>query len=145
MVLPTERDGQRIPGLRFGDPRVMALMAALCGFFHLPDGFRNRVLRQRVEQLLERPAAYSPGRMTYDLRRLLLNGLVRRIPGRQTYMVTPRGRRVALLFSKTYARVLRPAPLDPGPPLDATPALHRAWRAVDRALDSTLHSARIAA
>ncbi len=66
VVLPTRRDGQNIPGLRFGDPRVMALLAALCGFFHLPGGFRNRSLRQRVTQLLGQPEDYSIGKMTYD-------------------------------------------------------------------------------
>jgi hypothetical protein len=146
VVLPSnDTDGQKIPGLRFGDPRVMALMSALCGFFHLPGGFRNGVLRQRVAQLLERPDVYSPGRMTYDLRRLLLNGLVRRVPRTQTYVVTERGRRVTLVFSKVHARVLQPAPLDPGAPDEANPALQRAWRAVDRAIDSTIRAARLAA
>ena len=37
--------GQRAPGLRLADRLVMALLAALCLFLHLPEGFRNRHLR----------------------------------------------------------------------------------------------------
>src|SRR5262249_2058283 len=51
---PRQRDGQRSPALRFGDPRVVALLQALCGFAHLPAGFRNRDLRPLVAALLGR-------------------------------------------------------------------------------------------
>ena len=44
-------DGRRSPALRFGDPRVMALLGALCvGLNAL--GFTNRSLRAQVSQLL---------------------------------------------------------------------------------------------
>jgi len=45
-------DGQKAPGLKFGQPRVMALLLALTMFHHLIDGFRNRDLRQQVADLL---------------------------------------------------------------------------------------------
>ena len=37
-------DGQHAPALRFGDPRVMASMAAIVGFAHLIAGFDNKTL-----------------------------------------------------------------------------------------------------
>jgi len=46
--------------------------------------------------------------MTYDLRRLCLHDLIRRIPGTHRYQVTPQGLRVALFFTRTHARLLRP-------------------------------------
>jgi hypothetical protein len=144
VVLPTHRDGQRIPGLRFGDPRVMALLQALCGFFHIPAGFQNQDLRRRVSRLLDESTSYSLGRMTYDLRRLALNGLIERVGKTRTYRVTPRGCRVALLFTKTYNRVLRPAPLEPDAPGRDT-ALGRVWRNLDKAVNSTFKAARLAA
>ena len=52
---PRQQDGQRIPALQFGDPRVLALLQALCRFAHLPAGFRNRDLRPHVAALLGRP------------------------------------------------------------------------------------------
>jgi hypothetical protein len=54
------------------------------------------------------PADYPVGRMTYDLRRLRLHGLIQRIPKSHRYQVTPTGLRIALFFSRTYARLLRP-------------------------------------
>ena len=47
-------DGQRVSGFRFGDPRVMALFAALTLFLHLPNGFRNRDLRNHVSDQIGR-------------------------------------------------------------------------------------------
>src|SRR5204862_2321280 len=41
-------DGLHAPGLRFGDKRVMAVMAAIVGFTHLLSGFDNRTITQRT-------------------------------------------------------------------------------------------------
>ena len=51
---------------------------------------------------------YNRGRMTYDLRRLRLRGLIERIPYTHRYRVTDEGLRVALCYHRTHARVLRP-------------------------------------
>jgi hypothetical protein len=61
------------------------------------------------------------GRMSYDLRRLRLHGLIERIPKTHRYLLTSFGLRSALLLTRVYARVLRPgepcadelAPFDP--------------------------------
>src|SRR5206468_1512878 len=76
VVQPTvTQDGQRAPGLKFGDPRVMALMLSLCAFGCLIDGFRSRELRRRVAALLGLGLQqYSASQMSYDLRRLLRKG-----------------------------------------------------------------------
>ena len=144
VVLPSKKDGQRVPALRFGDLRVMALLAALCGFFHLVDGFRNRNLRQRVAALLD-GREYSRAQMTYDLRRLKLNGLIERVGNSHNYTVTAGGRRMALLLTKSYSRLFQSLPLEPEPPPESPPPLQRAWRALDRALDHHLQEARLTA
>ena len=54
------------------------------------------------------PAEYPIGRMTYDLRRLRLHGIIERIPRSHRYQLTADGLRIALFFSRTYARLLRP-------------------------------------
>src|SRR6202521_350633 len=46
------QDGEQAPALKFGQPRVMALLLSLTLFQHLIDGFRNRDLRQQVVDLL---------------------------------------------------------------------------------------------
>ena len=51
---------------------------------------------------------YPLGRMTYDLRRLRLHGIIERIPRRHRYQLTPQGVRIALFLSRTYARLMRP-------------------------------------
>jgi hypothetical protein len=55
--------GTRVAGLRLGDPRVHALLAALCVFRLLPRGFANCDLRPVMAQLLGVPAEIiTPGR-----------------------------------------------------------------------------------
>ncbi|MCW3044107.1 MAG: hypothetical protein JWL57_2265, partial [Actinobacteria bacterium] len=49
IVLPSTKDGVAAPGLRFGDPRVVALLAGLVSFTHLVAGFTNASLRTLVE------------------------------------------------------------------------------------------------
>lgn len=118
---PVEVQGQRAAGMPFTNPRVQALFAAVVLFCLVPRGFSSRELRERLAPLLGLdPSAITPGRMTYDLRRLRLHGLIDRIPSTHRYRLTPEGLRVALFFTRTYARLLRPglshimapAPLD---------------------------------
>ena len=56
----TTTDGQPAPALRFGDPRVMALMTAIVGFTHLITGFDNKTLTGLMTSLLDRPT--PPGK-----------------------------------------------------------------------------------
>ncbi len=58
---PTRTDsGQRAPGLRFGQPRVMALFAALSRFAPSLNGFRHAEVREIVPALLGiTPEAYT--------------------------------------------------------------------------------------
>ena len=109
-------DGRRAPALRFGDPRVMALLGALCiGLNAL--GFTHRSLRAQVTRLLG--VAYSTNQMSYDLGRLRLNGLIERLGGTNTYLLTPDGQRVALFYTKVHNRLLRPLLAANTPPAPA--------------------------
>jgi hypothetical protein len=140
-------DGLYATGLRFGDPRVMALFATLVGFCNVVAGFTNRETVRRVAPLLEKP--YTHRQATYDLRRLKRKGLVAKIPRSRRYQVTDLGRRVAVLFTKTYGRVLTPGliALDPRLPQDlaARSPLATAWRRLDRAIDQFIATEFIAA
>jgi hypothetical protein len=99
--------GQRASALRFGDERVMALLAAVAQWSHIPMGLSNRTLRQHVAALLQDPT-YSSAQMSYDLRRLRLKGLLQRMPQSQTYILTALGIKVAQFFTKLYTRLFRP-------------------------------------
>jgi hypothetical protein len=98
--------GGRTPALRFGDPRVMALTGALCHTLLAATGFTNKNLRVLIAGLLG--SDYRPNQMTYDLRRLRLNGLIRRIPRSNRYLLTDDGIRIAVFYTKIYNRMLTP-------------------------------------
>ena len=85
--------------------------------------------------------------MTYDLRRLRLKHLIQRVPKSHRYVFTPTGRRVALFFSKSYTRLVRPVldRLEPDLPDDASDTLRQAWEACERAFETAINEARIAA
>jgi hypothetical protein len=69
---------------------------------------RNRQLRPLLAQLLGiSESQISPGRMSYDLRRLRLHGPIERIPGTQRYRLTPFGLKTALFYNRVYQRLLR--------------------------------------
>ncbi len=130
-------DGRRSPALRFGDPRVMALLGALCvGLNAL--GFTNRSLRAQVSHLLG--VAYTVNQASYDLARLRLNGLITRRPGTNTYDLTAEGQRVAIFYTKVHDRLLRPLIAADAPPAPAQ--LRRALATIDRHVHSYTDSAR---
>jgi len=147
VVGPIDVDGQHASALRFDDPRVQALLGALILFVLQPRGFSNRELREPLARLLGvPPAQLTQGRMTYDLRRLRLHGLISRISGSHRYELTPFGRRIALLFSRGYARLLRPslahALPSSFPPLSP---LRLAFDALDKEIQRLCDSFKIAA
>ncbi len=106
---PAAAGRQRASGLRFADPRAHALLHGLILFRQLAHGFRAADLRQHLAALSgSGPGSISPGAVTYQLRRLRLHGLIQRLPNSFRYRVTDFGLRVALFFTRTYNRLLRP-------------------------------------
>jgi len=142
---PTVHDRQRAPALRFADPRIMAIMAALCLLFQLPWGFRNRELRDRIAPLLGvQPDEYTAGKMTYDLRRFRLKGIIERIEGTNRYRLTSYGRRVAFMYTKLHVRILRPAwAAILEPPNDLPRPLRAALRQLDKEINSLCEEAQM--
>jgi hypothetical protein len=147
VVRPAEVDGQRTSALRFGDPRAQALFAVLVVFSLQCRGFNNREMRVLLAQLLGLDSANYPiGRMTYDLRRLRLHGIIERVPHCHRYHLTAYGLRIALFFSRIYARLLRPklAEIIPRPePISST--LRIAFDRLNSAIDACCEGERLAA
>lgn len=146
LVQPTTTaDGQRAPALKFGEPRVTALLRALSDFHWTINGVRHRDLRPVVARQLGAP--YTPSQMSYDLRRLVRKRLLQRLDRTHRYVLTPYGRRVALFLTKVHARVLQPGlqALDLTIQSHAPPPLRRAFTAVDHAVTSLIAEARLAA
>jgi hypothetical protein len=140
-------DGQRASALRFGDQRVLALFAVLVSLCHLPCGFHNKDMRGLLAALLGiDPALMTQGKMTYDLRRLRLHGIIERIEGTHRYQLTDFGLRAALFFTRTYARLLRPGLAQIMPRAPASPSKLRAQLDKVRAtIDTLTEEANLAA
>ena len=133
--------------MRITDPRVQALLAAICVFKLLPNGFTNRDLRTSLAPLLgRRPGDMTSGQITYDLRRLRAHGMIERIPRTHRYTITPGGIRKALFLTRLSQRFLIPGiaqVTDPSPPAHST--LRAASRAYEAAIDDLVRDARLAA
>jgi hypothetical protein len=134
-----DAEGRRTPALRFGDPRVMALVGALCTTLLAATGFTNKSLRALVAELLGTP--YRPGQMTYDLRRLRRHGLIQRLPRTNRYLLTPDGIRVAVFYTKVHNRLLHPLLAADQP--QAPPELQAALTVLDRHVDDYTTNARL--
>ena len=103
-------EGQRASALRFGDRRVQGLFAVLVLFCLKIEGFRNRQLRPLLAQMLGlEEAEITQGKMSYDLRRLRLHGLIERIEKSHRYRVTQKGLAAVHFYHRLYTRLLRPA------------------------------------
>ena len=137
--------GQRASALRYGDTCVLALLSALLVFRLLPRGFCNRELREHLAPLLgEDPSALTQGRMTYQLRRLRLHGLIVRQAGTHRYGVTDQGLRIALFFTRSYARVVRPGLSQvTAANLPEDPPLRRAFNQLECAMDQYVAQAKL--
>lgn len=147
VALPSIIDGRRAPALRFGDPRVMALLGALCvGLNAL--GFTHRSLRAQVTRLLgvdhtgyTGNTDYTGNQMSYDLGKLRLNGLIERVEGTNTYHLTSDGQRVAIFYTKVHHRLLRPLLAADRPP--APTELRNALATIDRHVHAYIDHARL--
>jgi len=148
---PVLVDGERASAFPFAAPRAQALFRALVLFCLLPRGFANRDLREHFAPLLGiDPSQIIPGSRVplgcYDLRRLLLHGLIERLPGTHRYRVTPTGLRTALFFARTYFRILRPGParnFPDAPSGDTT--IRPAFDTLDITIDRWIDHAKLSA
>ncbi len=144
---PIVVNDQRASALRFGDPRVQLLLCALVCFRLMPRGFSHAELKAQLTDLLGAGATpITAGRMTYDLRRLRLHGLIARVPKTHRYRLTDFGLRAALFSTRAYARLLRPGfALVPPAAVPGDQALRRAFQQLERAMDTWCDAAKLSA
>jgi len=137
---------RRVSALRFGDGRVQALLAAVLLFVFVANGFRAKELRPKPAALLGlKPDQLSAGRVTYDLRRLRLHGLIERLPRTHRYRLTQRGIQIAAFWTRTYNRLLRPGLAQLADPACESPPLRRKFDALASAIDRAVAEAKVAA
>jgi hypothetical protein len=88
----------------------------------------------------------TQGKMTYDLRRLRLHGMIARIPKSHRYRVTDFGFRAALFFTRTHARLYRRGlaeVLPNAPPVDSQLQKHLAK--IETEIERRVHDAKLVA
>jgi hypothetical protein len=135
----TDADGRRTPAPRSGDPRVTALAGALASTITAAAGITSKSLRALMTSLLNAPC--TPGQMTYDLRRLRLAGLIRRIGHTNRYVLTPDGIKFAVFCTKLHNRLLRPLMAADQP--QAPPELRQALDVISHHVDDYIDRARL--
>lgn len=146
VVRPIAVGDQRASALRFDDPRVQALFAALLLLVFQIDGFASSQLRRPLAQLLGvDPATITRGRMTYDLRRLRLHGIIERIGRSHRFRLTPTGLRVTFFFTRVWGRLLRPGLALAAPDLPPRDPLARVFRQVDLEISNLITREKLAA
>ena len=131
---------QRAAALRFAE-HVLLL------FLLIQGTFRNKDLREHIAPLLGMtPSQITPGRITYDLRRLRLHGLIERIPNTHRYRITAKGLRTAIFYTRLYNRSLRNglAAISPDP-ANANLPVARSIRAAEAALNTWYDQQKLAA
>jgi DNA-binding HxlR family transcriptional regulator len=147
MQKPVVVGDQRAAALRFADPRVQGLLHILLLFLLVQGTFRNKDLREHIAPLLgKKPGQLTPGRITYDLRRLRLHGLIERIPKTHCYRVTAKGLRTAIFYTRLYSRSLRTglAVIAPSAANSDLPVA-RSIRAAETALNTWFDQTKLAA
>ena len=147
MQKPVTIGEQRAAALRFADPRVQGLLHVLLLFLLVQGTFRNNHLREHIAPLLGmKPSQLSPGRVTYDLRRLRLHGLIERLPSTHCYRITAKGLRTAIFYTRLYNRSLRTglAAISPDA-ANANLPVARSIRAAEAALNTWYEKANLAA
>jgi hypothetical protein len=147
MQKPVILGDQRAAALRFADPRVQALLHVLLLFLLVQGTFTHKDLREHIAPLLgKKPGQLTPGRITYDLRRLRLHGLIERIPKTNRYRITAKGLRTAIFYTRLYNRSLRTglAIISPHPAGAGLPVA-RSIRAAEVALNTWYDQGKLAA
>jgi len=147
MQKPVTVGDRRAAALRFADPRVQALMQVLLLFLLVQGTITHKDLREHSAALLGRkPGQLTPGRITYDLRRLRLHGLIERIPKTRRYRITAKGLRTAIFYTRLYNRSLRTGSAVIAPTsTSANLPLAKSIRAAETALNAWYDHGKLAA
>jgi hypothetical protein len=143
------KEGLNAAALRFGEQRSDG-DSERADRFLLSDRRLQQIgnwSSQRVGALLQSP--YTCRQATYDLRRLKRKELIAKVPHTNRYQLTNLGRRVGVLFTKTYGRILAPglSALDPHllEEVVAPSSLSTSWRYFEKALDDFMQAQLVAA
>ena len=147
---------EAIPMIRFGKERKDDVVKKFRDRFPLSEGVpvigkaQERAKVGRTEKRRDKngrpyPWLVHATAMTYDLRRMRLHGLIRKIPKSNRDTPTDFGGRYALFVTRAYARLFLPGLAQALPNAHAPPSrLRDAVERVDRVIERAWYEGRIA-
>ena len=104
-----QRGDKRITGIRIDDQRVMGVIEALVHSSNLVSHFTNKSLRKEVHRIRSiGEDEYGSTKMGYDLKRLVVKGIVKKVEGSHRYIFTKTGHKVCVMLLLLKNRVIEP-------------------------------------
>jgi len=104
-----QRGNKRITGIRIEDKRIMGVIEALLKRSHLVSHITNKDLRKEVQRVLNvSEEEYDSTKMGYDLKRLLIKGIIEKFEGTHKYIFTKIGYKICLMLLLIKDRVVEP-------------------------------------
>ncbi len=106
----TEQIGdKRITGIRIEDGRMMGVIEALLKRSHLVSHITNKDLRKEVQRVRSiGEEEYGSTKMGYDLKRLLMKKIIKKVESTHKYIFTKTGYKICLMLLLIKDRVVEP-------------------------------------
>ena len=144
-------NGQRIPGLKLDQPRLLSLMHALLRFSHIAAGdcFSTKEIHADTAEAWGHSIDdYTLASLRYDLSKLRAKGLVQKLDKSRRYRLTAAGYRICAVFLKLFEKIyapltggiLKPFKNDRFIPDEKTTPLDRLYRKLIRDLDKLFNA-----
>jgi len=104
-----QRGNKRITGIRIEDERIMGVIEALLKRSNVIAHISNKDLRKEVQRVRGISAEeYGSTKMGYDLKRLLVKKIIKRVEGTHRYVFTQFGYKLCLMLLLIKDRVVEP-------------------------------------
>ncbi len=106
----TEQVGnKRITGIRIEDERIMGVIEALLKRSNVISHITNKDLRKEVQRVRNiGEEEYGSTKMGYDLKRLLMKKIIKRVEGTHKYLFKENGYKICMMLLLIKDRVIEP-------------------------------------
>ena len=109
LALPITIGSVRYPGIKIHDTRIIRLLEVLLHGGNTVGGWTAKQIHEAILTTFQlSPKTYGLNQLRYDLRKLKGHGLLQRDGRRYSYLLTPKGVHVALLFLFFHKRLCGP-------------------------------------
>ena len=109
LALPITIGSVRYPGIKIHDTRIIRLLEVLLHGGNTVGGWTAKQIHEAILTNFQlSPKTYGLNQLRYDLRKLKGHGLLQRDGRRYSYLLTPKGVHVALLFLFFHKRLCGP-------------------------------------